>query len=104
IGWIFFRVEKLEHAAGYVKALFGFGSAKHSIELQRDSLVMFALAIFFSLFCYSVRGEKFQEKIYSGSLKLSGYFLATATGIVLFILSLSYITAGNFNPFIYFRF
>lgn len=104
IGWIFFRVENVKLAAGYVGALFGSGSGEKTISLQRDSLFILALAVFFSLFCLYRRGEAFQEKFFDGSLRLKGYVLATLAGIVLFILSLSYITAGGFNPFIYFRF
>jgi alginate O-acetyltransferase complex protein AlgI len=105
IGWVFFRVIQVGHAYDYVKAMFGAGSGEIIKTPDAEWFVIFGIALFFAFFVLPQRGQKLQDLIYtSDSLKLRGHFTMTVVSMLLFLISVSYITAGGFNPFIYFRF
>ena len=105
IGWIFFRVETFNAAWGYVKALFGAGSGSESYAPDREWMILTGLAVLFAFFLYLPKGDRIQDTVYGvrNPNNFTHIWLTLACG-VLFILSLSFVTASNFNPFIYFRF
>ena len=105
IGWIFFRVETFGAAWGYVKAMFGAGSGTESYAPDREWMILTSLAVLFAFFLYLPKGDRIQDTVYGvrNPNNFTHIWLTLACG-VLFILSLSFVTASNFNPFIYFRF
>ena len=105
IGWVFFRVIEVGHAYDYVKAMFGAGSGEIVQTPGREWFTIFGVALFFAFFVIPKRGQQLQDLLYtSDTLKLRGHFAMSITAMLLFLISVSYITAGGFNPFIYFRF
>ncbi len=104
LGWVMFRVENVNSAFHYIQAMFINWSSLKFIEVSVEQWFTFIIAVLFAFFCAFEKGRSIQVKIYSDvmSLKLSG--LMAIVSILLFLLSLSYITASGFNPFIYFRF
>lgn len=105
IGWVFFRVIEVGQAYKYVKAMFGAGSGEIIQTPDREWFTIFGIALFFAFFVVPKRGQQLQDLIYtSDTLKLRGHFAMSITATLLFLISVSYITAGGFNPFIYFRF
>jgi len=105
IGWVFFRVIEVGHAYDYVKAMFGAGSGEIIETPGREWFTIFGVALFFAFFVVPKRGQQLQDVIYnSDTLKLRGHFTMSVVAMLLFLISVSYITAGGFNPFIYFRF
>lgn len=105
IGWVFFRVESLHGAWNYVKAMFGrsIGDITNTPGIEWN--YTFVVAAFFSLFVLVKRGQKLQDKIFGAvSLNASGHIAMAVCSVILFVLSLSYVTGSGFNPFIYFRF
>jgi uncharacterized membrane protein len=67
--------------------------------------IAFYIAVFFAWFVLVNRGQKLQDKIYGiPSLATRGHLAMTLCSLILFIVSLSYVTGSGFNPFIYFRF
>ena len=106
IGWVFFRVQHVRDAWGYIRTMFG-----HSAADARDCIpdmewkVTFYIALFFTFFVLLWRGQKIQDTVYGiQPLRVRGHLVMTAVAMVLFVLSLSYVTGSTFNPFIYFRF
>ncbi|MEI8202986.1 MAG: MBOAT family O-acyltransferase [Bacteroidota bacterium] len=104
IGWVFFRVEKLNDAFLYLDRMFSFDSLGIKVELDSEYYTFFILAIFFAFFTYLRIGEKAQNAIYFNEYPLKRHIGMTFISMILFILAVSSITAYGFNPFIYFRF
>lgn len=103
IGWVFFRVEKVEDAFSYIKKLFLFDSWKFE-SFDREFYIFFCLAIFFSFFTCFSRGQRIQNKFYFTQYSNRFHLLVSVISILLFAISVGSITAFGFNPFIYFRF
>jgi alginate O-acetyltransferase complex protein AlgI len=104
VGWIFFRVKEIPLAWGYIRSLFGAGNSTAEFATDVEFKIAIFLAVFFSLFVYFKKTEKFSLRVFNGDFRLSGHFVFSFASIVLIILSASYITASGVNPFIYFRF
>ena len=105
IGWIFFRVEDLASAWGYTAALFGGNGRTVSMPVDIEWIVLGALAFAFSFFLLFPKTQKIQDAVFGErDLRNVGHVVMTCVAAALFILSLSYVTASGFNPFIYFRF
>ena len=105
LGWVFFRAEDLPSAIKYYESLFSFSSDWATPSLSQEFWVTMGIALFFSFIASFRRLEdKVTELI--GSTDRSVLFMAlrTVLAIIVFIFSLSMITASDFNPFIYFRF
>lgn len=105
IGWVFFRVEHMRPAWNYVKAMFGFATGEIDLVPTPEFMYTFYVAAFFAFFVIVRRGQNLQNKIYGiPSLQMRGHLAMTVCSLLLFVLSLSYVTGSDFNPFIYFRF
>jgi alginate O-acetyltransferase complex protein AlgI len=102
-GWVFFRIEHLGPAVGYLRAMFGFGTA---------DTVFFPLRYFMApdIVAYLAAGVLFAlapaEKLYwrlehQRPLLLAGQLFV---GYLIFCVSALQLAANSFNPFIYFRF
>ncbi len=103
IGWVFFRVEKVENAIIYIKRLFSFDNFKLE-TFEGEFYIFFCLAILFSFFtCFNI-GQKIQDKLFFKKYSDRFHLIIATVSIVLFLLSVSSITSLGFNPFIYFRF
>lgn len=106
IGWIFFRIEKFSDAVAYLSRMFVFDNFDDEITIEKPFLTIFCIAIFFSFLTLTKWGKQLEIRTYEMpavlSTKQSSYLVGI--GLLLFILSLSYIAAAGFNPFIYFRF
>lgn len=103
VGWVFFRVEKIDNAFIYVKQLFVVDKLT-SIDFDREFYIFFFLAILFSFFtCLSI-GQKIQDKLFFKQYSNRFHLFVAGISILLFGLSISSITSFGFNPFIYFRF
>jgi len=90
IGWVFFRAETFAAAASYLSALFG-KSGRDFVPvrfyLSPEVIVVLAIAIVLSLWTVRLRRVP-----------------AFAVQAAVLALSLLYVAAGTYNPFIYFRF
>jgi alginate O-acetyltransferase complex protein AlgI len=103
VGWVFFRVEKVEDAFLYIKKLFSFNQLP-SVELSREFYLFFIIAIFFAFFTALPKGQKIQDRLFFSVFSDKMHLIATLVVVLLFAISVSSITAFGFNPFIYFRF
>ncbi len=103
VGWIFFRIEKLEPLGLYLKQLVNFEKyTNYSIDIE--FITYFGIAVFSSFFAFFTWGQKMQFSFYQQEYSFPKHLLIGAISFGLLILSISFITSFNFNPFIYFRF
>jgi alginate O-acetyltransferase complex protein AlgI len=104
IGWVFFSIEDLDHATQYLKVMFSFEGGLHRI-ITSEVIVTLILAAIFSFGGLIKPGKQVIDLLYTKEFRrISTQAVLTFASIILFILSLSSITAADFNPFIYFRF
>ena len=110
IGWVYFRAENFEAGTLYVKSLFGFNHLlRMPLELElytsNENIVTLIVAILFSLPIIKNILDNEREEGANPSWKKT--FVPIVESILLltvFVLSLSYLASGTYNPFIYFRF
>ncbi|MBK9284594.1 MAG: MBOAT family protein [Sphingobacteriaceae bacterium] len=103
-GWVLFRNEDLTKATVVITKMYSFNFEASKFAINNDFIFMCSLAVLFSLFAVLSKTEALQDKIYGIQFTPGGRWLALVTGVALFYISLSFISALNFNPFIYFRF
>ena len=103
IGWIFFRVEKVEDALIYIRHLLpnDFASAKN---FDFEFYFYFVIAAMFAFFTSVQIGQKIQDAVYIREYNNGKHILMSGISVMMFLLCVSFITAADFNPFIYFRF
>lgn len=104
VGWVYFRIEDLDYANHVVKTMFSFNFFDGKFALHNDFYFSLALAAFFSFFACTAFTKNIQARVYGESHTQSTHLVLLGTCILLFYISLSYIAALDFNPFIYFRF
>jgi alginate O-acetyltransferase complex protein AlgI len=102
VGWVFFRADTLKTAGSYLSVMFGIKKVigmPFTLEyyLNFKVLLVLVLCILFSVpFWKKITFIAINEKFKIG---LENFSL-----VVLLILSIVYISASTYNPFIYFRF
>lgn len=112
IAWVFFRAETLPQSLAYLQAMFGMGAAS-GIEYYAlyycdpRTVITLALGIFLATpLCreaglrLAAFGQHTESGWLRGILAFGHYCLITG----LLLLSASFLAAGTYNPFIYFRF
>lgn len=104
LSWVIFRIESIGKLRDVLKVMFIGGASSDSVILQHDVIPMMSIAFVFSWFCILTPGQKIQALIYHGGLSFYRQAWVTAVMMILYIIALAYVTASNFNPFIYFRF
>jgi alginate O-acetyltransferase complex protein AlgI len=103
-GWVLFRNENINYAFSVIKQMYSFNFFDGKFAINNDFIFMSVVAAFFSFFAISYKTKQVQDRIYGEKFSGTGKWVATFAGIILFYISLSYISALDFNPFIYFRF
>lgn len=109
IGWVFFRVERIQDAFTYLGRMFGLaarsgiGDASLVQFMDNKTLLVFLLGLAFS----TSLGRDFFPCLAPADVGRVGVRLKTASWIIsglLLALSAVLVTAEGYNPFIYFRF
>lgn len=104
VGWVYFRTEDLGQANHIIKTMFSFNFADGKFALHNDFYFSLTLAVLFSFFACIPATKALQAKIYGERHNSVSHSVMLVSSIALFYISLSYIAALDFNPFIYFRF
>jgi alginate O-acetyltransferase complex protein AlgI len=104
VGWVYFRLEDLTQANHIIQSMFSFHFEDGRFALRNDFIFSLCLAAFFSFFAFIPFTKNIQLKVYGENHTTISNSLMMITSILLFYISLSYIAASDFNPFIYFRF
>jgi alginate O-acetyltransferase complex protein AlgI len=104
LGWMIFRADTLRQALLYIRKLFDFIAVESTVHISPKYYTILVIAILFSFAALFKPVVRWQESLFTPDKSSLRHTLHTILAIVLFILSLSAITASGFNPFIYFRF
>jgi alginate O-acetyltransferase complex protein AlgI len=104
VGWVYFRIEDLTYANHVVKSMFSFNFSDGKFALHNDFYFSLCLSVFFSFFAFIPFTKNIQVKVYGENHTLVSNTLMLTMSVILFYISLSFIAALDFNPFIYFRF
>ncbi len=105
IGWVFFRLEQFDIAFIYLKKMFILHFNTVDYQTIPSFYLILVIAVVFSFITLFNVGLRLDEFLFrTAYYKKKVYYWMVPTGIVLFVLSLSYVTSSGFNPFIYFRF
>ncbi|PGS48698.1 MBOAT family protein [Bacillus sp. AFS041924] len=110
IGWVFFRSETFSYAFDYIKTMFAFNgtglwNSSNNLYVSEYGL-LFIIAIITATPIGKMVTQKLGEWLTSKSKIASLGFQFGEAGWYCFLLlvSLSYVVASTFNPFIYFKF
>ncbi len=103
-GWVLFRNENIEIATHCLKQMFSFNFLDGKFTLNNDFVFMIILAFIFSFFTITSLTQKIQATVYNLPVNTKYTWPLVIGAITLYYISLSFISALNFNPFIYFRF
>lgn len=93
-GWVFFRSDNLVVAKRYLCQLFSFGSTQYSILSYLSMQVLLALV-------FGILGAGFLQRTLKKTTKIFDSF---ALQIAVLAVSMLWVIAGTYNPFIYFQF
>jgi len=111
ISWVFFRAADLSQALGYLSAMFGGGAAGSPYETLiylNNTIVLTLLAgIAAATPVGQVIGRRIEAWMFADGRAVVRGAVSTAYVCLLcalFLLSIAYLAAGTYNPFIYFRF
>jgi alginate O-acetyltransferase complex protein AlgI len=108
-GWLVFKVKNTSDLLSLVQQMFGCGDyltpvSVRYVEYSPSFVITLIAAILFSFAAFIPRVVKMQEKLYQHKPSPRVFTLYAGCSLILFVLCLGFITGGNFNPFIYFRF
>ena len=103
-GWVLFRNEDLLFAGKIIAKMYTFDFFDGKFALNNDFMVMALMAAFFSFFTISEKTRLLQINLYDERFSSRGKWFTVAGSLLLYFVSLSFISALGFNPFIYFRF
>ncbi len=102
LGFVIFRSDTMEYAWNYLKTMFGFGGDKEPLYhflyyVDRIEIIAFIIGVICSTpICRKMLQVENRSRI---TIALVDTWL-----LVLFVLSVSFIAASTYNPFIYFNF
>ena len=104
IGWVFFRANSIDQATSFLANMFTFSIPKSTFTSDIKTITFFILAIVFCFMAAWPKIESTETKIFVFNNKPIAVFSYVIITFVLMVVSIGYITASAFNPFIYFRF
>lgn len=106
IGWVIFRAENISLALEYLKTMAGSGKVKFWIDTDslylKENIIFFISGIILSTPVIKLLGIKM--KMFSRKLENCMEVISAAIILGLFLISISYLVKGSYNPFIYFNF
>lgn len=106
ITWVFFRIEDINKAFAYLKTMFTpVVTDGMPLSLDAEFKTTFIVATIFSFITLTKPGKYLEQLVfYKNNPSLKWYLVAIPLSLIVFILSVSYITNEGFSTFIYFRF
>lgn len=106
LGWVLFRADSIDIAAGYIGTMFGLMDAPlmtdKLIPKLHDNWLIMVIAIAYSTSLFKVLAEKLKAKGQKGENALT--VVGSVVYPILFLIAVSYLVIGGHNPFIYFNF
>lgn len=108
VGWVFFRIENIDEGLSYIHAMFSFSLSpdwfdKIKYMVNKEIMWVLILAVTFSMPIKKIALQKL-SLIKNDNIALTGLGFYRLLIILFLLVSVSYIAADTYNPFIYFRF
>ena len=104
VGWMIFAFDDMTVLKEYASMMFGVGGVSfinnYALYYLKNYLIIFILAIIFSMPVYKLAKEKLSKVKNTKSVFIVSLIIYT----VLFIVVVSYLVNDTYNPFLYFRF
>ncbi|MCW3807385.1 MBOAT family O-acyltransferase [Plebeiibacterium marinum] len=105
IGWVIFRSQNISHAIDYISCMFNThhdsGILYHAkYFLNAENILILSLCVILSTPVFPLLKSKFDKHPLNNNFSVIYYFCL----FILLFICISYISAGTYNPFIYFRF
>ncbi len=105
IGWVFFRIENINDAFGFLLNMFSVKQKGLSLLFDKEFFLILGLGLCFSFFTIMGIGARIEKYVFfSNNESKKSLIYKSIVAVILFLLSVSFIVSGGFNPFIYFRF
>lgn len=104
IGWIVFKSDSFAQAKFHMYKCFSMDFRDGSFALQNSFLAVVLLCVLFSFWTLFKPLKRIQDHVFNEFKNPKSYWYFALGGIILYYVSLSFIAANEFNPFIYFRF
>lgn len=105
IGWVIFKIEDFGEMTTYLGSMIGMGSGTDYVVIDAQTWFILTMAILFSFApIFGKIKEWFIINEATEVLSPKQSLVVGLTTFVLISLSIAYVTASNFNPFIYYRF
>lgn len=105
VGWVIFKAESMNQVKFFLHKMFVIDLSNSIYFYDNEFITIMVIAILFAFITLFKFGLRWQNNVFfSESYSVKGYLLMTVVLMVLLVLSISYIMASDFNPFIYFRF
>lgn len=104
IGWVIFRASTIGEAIAYIRKLFVF-TPSENFYLQNEFVFFSILCVCFAFFSAFPKSRRVMNFVFNeGYYDLKAHICLSILSVLLMILSVSFLFASDFNPFIYFRF
>ena len=103
IGWVIFACSSSEEIFSFFKAMFGIGAAfsnSFSLFLFTENIILLLIMIVAATPYPKKIAEMISKKLSPASFQV----ITMVSSFALFFLSLSFLVADSYNPFLYFRF
>ncbi|HOZ29333.1 MAG TPA: MBOAT family O-acyltransferase [Bacteroidales bacterium] len=104
IGWVIFRAESLKYAIAYIQSMFKFDGNLFPNYMDKKFWVFLFIGSLFAFIGISKFGSRLEKFFFYSDYNIKQYIFVGTILLFLSIISLSFVTKGGFNPFIYFRF
>lgn len=106
VGWVFFEFESLDAIGRYLSYMFGAGVHdiynEHTLYLVGNNVIFIIIAAVGATALPKKIGNFVLAKI--KNIKVLPVLVENFTYIIIFVICVSYLVAGSYNPFLYFRF
>ncbi len=106
VGWVFFEFESLNDIGRFLSYMFGAGSHdiynEYSLYLLANNAIFIIVAIIGATSLPKNVSNYILNKM--KTIKALPYIAENIVYILLFVVCISYLVAGSYNPFLYFRF
>ena len=109
VGWVFFRIEKIDDAFKYVVRMFSFTSSRQyfyaSDIINNEHIIILVVGVLFSISILQNFRNKIKLFINKNNILINiTRYLEILVLLVIMFISVISLAANTYNPFIYFRF
>lgn len=104
-GWVLFRVEDLDLAFQFIHRMFSFDFSHTYLFIYNPDFFPFLVAGLVLSFCALNRWVRsYQYRVFEGTVVKAELFVYFMLAIAAYMICLIFLSGGQFNPFIYFKF